>query len=124
LRFITQLILIIFIFAGCAGTQDLATPEEIHIKNLRQLTFGGENAEAYFSGDNQKLILQSTRDGHTCDQIYVLEISSGNLERITFSPEFDGFPMFSYDGKHLAFASNRNHQAPHETNIFIADWVE
>ena len=83
MRFITPLILIIFIFAGCARTQDLATPEEIHIKNLRQLTFGGENAEAYFSGDNQKLILQSTRDGHTCDQIYVLEISSGKATMVS-----------------------------------------
>jgi Tol biopolymer transport system component len=33
------------------------------------LTFGGENAEAYFSADGQKLIFQSTRDGHECDQI-------------------------------------------------------
>ena len=39
-------------------------------------------------------------------------------------PDFDAFPMFSSDGKRLVWASNRNGKAPHETNIFIADWVE
>ena len=31
--------------------------------------------------------------------------------------------MFSPDGKKLVWASNRNGKAPHETNIFIGDWV-
>jgi Tol biopolymer transport system component len=31
--------------------------------------------------------------------------------------------MFSPDGKRLAWASNRNGSVPHETNIFVADWV-
>ena len=45
------------------------------------------------------------------------------LTRVTYSPDFDGFPMFTRDGKTLVFASNRNGQKPHETNIFVADWV-
>jgi len=49
---------------------DLALPQEKHLRNVKQLTFGGENAEAYFSADGKKLIFQSTRDGHECDQIY------------------------------------------------------
>jgi len=48
---------------------DLALPQEKHLRNMKQLTFGGENAEAYFSSDGKKLIFQSTRDGHECDQI-------------------------------------------------------
>jgi Tol biopolymer transport system component len=32
--------------------------------------------------------------------------------------------MFSPDGRQLVWASNRHGSAPHETNIFIADWVE
>ncbi len=42
---------------------------------------------------------------------------------ITYSDGFDGFPMFSPDGKKLVWASNRNAKAPHETNIFIGEWV-
>jgi hypothetical protein len=46
------------------------------------------------------------------------------LERVTYYPDFDAFPMFSSDGKRLVLASNRNGKQPHETNIFVADWVE
>jgi len=51
-------------------------PEEVHLKNVQQLTFGGENAEAYFSFDNKKLILQKTdkENGIECDRIYVGDI--------------------------------------------------
>ncbi len=49
--------------------------------------------------------------------------ASSEPERITYGDQFDGFPCFSPDGKHLVWASNRNGHAPHETNIFIADWT-
>ena len=47
----------------------------------------------------------------------------GAASRVTTAPTFDGFPMFSLDGKKLVWASNRHDANPHETNIFIADWV-
>ncbi len=53
---------------------ELALPQERHLRNVRQLTFGGENAEAYFSFDGERLIFQSTRDGRGCDQEYVMGI--------------------------------------------------
>jgi TolB protein len=56
-------------------------------------------------------------------ELYAINVNGENLEQITYSPGFDGFPMFSRDGKKLVWASNRNAKAPHETNIFIADWV-
>lgn len=48
-------------------------PEEIHLKNLRKLTDGGDNAEAYWSFDDNKLVFQSNYDqwGVGCDQIFV-----------------------------------------------------
>lgn len=56
--------------------QDLATSGERHLTNIRQLTFGGENAEAYFSFNEKLLILQSTRDTFRCDQQFVLDIAT------------------------------------------------
>ena len=54
---------------GSTQTTDLALPQEKHLRNVKQLTFGGENAEAYFSADGKKLTFQSTRDGRECDQM-------------------------------------------------------
>ena len=44
------------------------------------------------------------------------------LEQITTHAEFDGFPMFSPDGRKLVWASNRNGRERGETNIFVAEW--
>ena len=42
---------------------------EVHLTGVRQLTFGGENAEAYWSPDGTELVFQSTREPYDCDQI-------------------------------------------------------
>src|SRR5262245_10472397 len=66
-----------------AGQAVDADPREKHFSELRQLTFGGDNAEAYFSADGHKLILQSTRDGNACDQIYTLDLESGETKLVS-----------------------------------------
>ena len=48
------------------------TAREAHLSNVKQLTFGGENAEAYFSFDGQELSFQSTRDGGDFDEVVLL----------------------------------------------------
>lgn len=58
-------------------------PGEQQLTNIRQITFGGENAEAYFSHDGQWLTFQSTRDGRTCDQQYVIRVDGTGLKRIS-----------------------------------------
>jgi Tol biopolymer transport system component len=60
-------------------------PDEVHLRNLRQLTFGGENAEGYFSPDGRRLIFQSSRPGTPCDQQFVLELASGEARRVSTS---------------------------------------
>jgi TolB protein len=60
-----------------------AEPGERHLANIRQLTFGGENAEAYWSADGSRLIFQSTRDGRSCDQQFVMDADGGNLRRVS-----------------------------------------
>jgi len=56
---------------------------ETHLRNIRQLTNGGENAEAYFSHDGKRLIFQSTRDGRSCDQQYVMGIDGSHTRRVS-----------------------------------------
>ena len=63
--------------------QNLRYPQEKHLANLRQLTFEGKNAEAYFSFDGKKLIFQSTRDGFQCDQIFVMNLDGGDIRLVS-----------------------------------------
>lgn len=60
-----------------------SVPEEKRLRNIKQLTFGGENAEAYFSADGRRLIFQSTRDGRECDQIYTMNVDGSNVNMIS-----------------------------------------
>ena len=53
-----------------------SNPQESHLGELRMLTDGGENAEAYFSFGGEDLIFQSTRPPYACDQIFVLDIDT------------------------------------------------
>ncbi len=55
--------------------------------------------------------------------LYTIGVDGQNLERITHSPAFDGFPMFSDDGKRIAFASSRGAAARGEVSVYLADWV-
>ncbi len=55
--------------------KELATPQEVHLKNVRQLTFGGDNAEAYWAFGGDKLIMQTNHKPYACDQIEVLPIN-------------------------------------------------
>ncbi|MFN2492062.1 MAG: TolB family protein [Pyrinomonadaceae bacterium] len=83
---LTLPLLVNFTWAGRSFRSTLRdeTPsQEKHLKNITQLTFGGENAEAYFSADDKKLIFQSTRAGHECDQIYTMNVDGGNVRMIS-----------------------------------------
>lgn len=66
------------------GEEALLDPREgRHLTNLRQLTFGGSNAEAYFSWDGKALIFQSTRDGYACDQIFIMQADGNDLRLVS-----------------------------------------
>ncbi len=105
---------------------------EIYITNLKdreliQLTDNGAaNFGPYFHPSGEKVIFASNMDDPQKRNfdLYMVDTKTKEIERLTYNPTFDGFPMFSHDGKKLVFASNRNNSRPHETNIFIADWVE
>ena len=78
------LVLLFSFSAGLASGQSsdsLRYPEEKHLKNLRQLTFGADNAEAYWSFDSKSITFQSNNKdwGVQCDQIFTMPIEGENL---------------------------------------------
>jgi len=104
------LLLLIVPIAFCLpqANDQLGLPGEKHLRNIKQLTFGGENAEAYFSADGKQLIFQSTRDGRGCDQIYTMNVDGSNVKmisngegRTTCSYFFPGGKRVLYSSTHL-----------------------
>ena len=65
------------------ASDSLVHPLEKHFKTLKQLTFGGDNAEAYWSFDGSKLIFQSTNPAwnEACDQIHVFDPFNDDLRK-------------------------------------------
>ncbi len=100
---------IVIAAVAVAGLSLVATaqqsPKEPHLTNVRQLTFGGENAEAYFSFDGKKLIFQSTRDGAKCDQIYTMDADGKNVKRGSTGKGRTTCAYWLPDGKRILYAS-------------------
>lgn len=99
--FITLIIISISLFNSCGSNSkndssdsketkfDSATalifPGEKHLTNVRQLTFGGDNAEAYFSFDSKKLIFQYTNHKDVmCDQIFMGDIPTDSSQKFNY----------------------------------------
>jgi len=82
----------------------IATSEP-HLSNLKQLTFEGENAEAYFSFDGRRLIFQSTHGGAPCDQIYTMNVDGTGLARVSSGKGRTTCSFFYPDGNHILYAS-------------------
>ncbi len=68
---------------GAGRPFDRTFEGEKHLVDVRQLTFGGENAEAYFSPDGTKLIYQWTKPEGGCDQQYVLDLKTGETKLVS-----------------------------------------
>jgi TolB protein len=78
---------------------------ERHLKNIKQLTHGGENAEAYFSPDGTHLIFQSTRDDYPCDQIYTIKIDGTELHKVSTGKGRTTCGYFYPGAKQILYAS-------------------
>jgi TolB protein len=95
--------------------------------NAHQVTsFGQANWAPAYLPDSKRIIFASNQEykrGFPFN-LYTINEDGSNLQKISRDKGFDAFPMFSPDGKKIVFASNRNNGGTHDTNIFIADWVE
>src|SRR3982750_3407313 len=99
------LFLLIFVANVYSQSTSLAVTGEKHLTNIKQLTFGGENAEAYFSFDGKKLSFQSKRDGRGCDQIYTMNIDGSDVRMVSNGEGRTTCSYFLKGGKRVLYAS-------------------
>jgi Tol biopolymer transport system component len=93
-------------------SDSLLYANEKHFKNIQQLTFGGDNAEAYWSYDGKYLIFQRTapKDGVLCDQIFMGKVPTKRNEKFNYKLVSTGkgrttCAYFLPNGKHILYAS-------------------
>jgi Tol biopolymer transport system component len=100
------------IFNLSVNSDTILFPGETHFSNIRQLTFGGDNAEAYVSYDGKWLIFQksNSKEGILCDQIWMGKIPQKPEDK--FEPKLvstgEGRTTCAYfypDGKHILYGS-------------------
>ena len=111
-----RILIAVCLFSGIVAKaqekKNLAYPDEKHFKNLRQLTTGGDNAEAYFGFDNEHITFQRTnpKEGLMCDQIFYGAIPKSANEKFTYKRVSTGkgrttCAYLMPDKKHFLYAS-------------------
>jgi len=95
-----------------SAANSLIYPEEKHFKSIRQVTFGGDNAEAYWSFDDEQLVFQSNNKnwGVGCDQMFLMNANETFSDSIAPPMVSTGkgrttCAYFLPDNKHIIYAS-------------------
>ncbi len=91
--------------APSLAAEELSFPGEGHLGNLRQLTFGGQNAEAYFSYDGQELIFQSTRNELECDAIFRMRRDGSEVRQLSSGRGVTTCAFIAPDNRSIIYAS-------------------
>ena len=76
-----------------------------HLDNIKQLTFGGQNAEAYWAPDGKRIVFQSTRDKLECDQIFVMNVDGSDQRMVSTGKGRTTCGYFLADNQHILYAS-------------------
>lgn len=106
------LIVIVALLASAAiasGPDSLKHENEQHLRNVRQLTFGGTNAEAYFSFDAQQLIFQSTRTPYSCDQMFTMKTDGSSQQLVSTGKGRTTCGYFLPGDRKILYASTHTH---------------
>src|SRR5689334_1741253 len=94
--------------AGTAAARQQASlivPGERHFTAMRQLTHGGQNAEAYYAADGARLIFQSQRDSFACDQIFSMDTAGAGVKLLSTGKGRTTCSFFFPDGRTILYAS-------------------
>lgn len=92
-------------------TDSLIFPDEKHFKSLKQITFGGDNAEAYWSFDDKQLVFQSNNTDWKvkCDQMFLMNADDTFKDKMPIMLSTGkGRTTCAYflpDNKHIVYAS-------------------
>jgi len=89
----------------------LAAADSGRLANLRQLTHGGQNAEAYWSPDGRRLIFQTTRPPYDCDQIFVMNADGSDQHLVSTGKGRTTCGYFLGDNRHIVYASTHEADA-------------
>ncbi len=92
-----------------SASRSLAVEGEKHFADLQQLTFGGQNAEGYFSFDEEKIIFQSTRDSLKCDQQFIMDLKSLNVHLVSTGKGRTTCGYFFPGDTTILFSSTHHH---------------
>ena len=96
---------------GCLAALSASLPAlaqdepDAWLSNVKQLTNGGENAEAYWSPDGKRLIFQSTRGDLKCDQEFIMNADGSDQHMVSTGKGRTTCGYFLPDGKHIIYAS-------------------
>ena len=110
-------IIAILVLLSCSfvnGQAGVTFEGEKYFKNVKQLTFGGENAEAYFSFDCKQLIFQSKRDDLKSDQIFTMNVDGfgDRPNKISKYRAFTSEAVRFHDGFKLFYREDTNLMSP------------
>src|ERR671935_3080055 len=83
----------------------LAAAQPVYLDNIRQLTHGGQNAEAYWSPDGKRLIFQTTRPPYECDQIFIMQADGSDQHLVSTGKGRTTCAYFLGDNRHIIYAS-------------------
>ncbi|MGE0549852.1 MAG: M20/M25/M40 family metallo-hydrolase [Kofleriaceae bacterium] len=90
---------------SAGSTKSLGLSEERHLANVRQLTFGGDNAEAYWAFGGDRLILQANRPPYKCDQIETLSLEDNTTKLVSTGKGRTTCAYFLKGDKEIVYAS-------------------
>ena len=90
---------------------ELGMPDEVHLRNIRQLTVGGENAEAYWAFDGSMLIYQGNKPDAGCDQIFTLDPQTAESTRVSNGEGRTTCAYFYPSGDEILYSSTHHHNA-------------
>lgn len=91
--------LIFLVITGCENSNNY------HLKNVTQLTFAGDNGEAYFNADDSKVIFQSKRNNNDCDKLYIVDIDGKNFTEFPLKDGAFTCAYFSLNDRYIFFSS-------------------